>query len=767
GNLVLDCPISEDLLEKYTGENGKPPTSHEFGSMRYQAVTCEPDQFEDQNYQLRPNLYTKERETELLIAITMYNEEEYLLAKTLKGVFQNIIHLSNLKNSEVWGENSWKKIVVCIISDGRSKINPKSQALLASLGVFQTGLAKNKVGKKDVKLHLYEHTTMLGIRSTEENNITFVRFGIPIQLMFCLKEKNQQKINSHRWCFQAFCKVLQPNVIVLLDAGTQPSETSIYHLWNEFYLNDNVGGACGEIKVALGRKWKNLLNPLIAAQNFEYKISNILDKPMESVFGYISVLPGAFSAYRYKALLNDPVTKKGPLDSYFKKEMMEKHNISAGFFDQNMYLAEDRILCFELVFKNEKLCYYEDPDGRPTDTRIGWVSKYVKSAKAETDTPASAADLTKQRRRWLNGSFFAAVFAVTHFYKIWTSSHSFSRKLIIQIEMIYQLISLIISWFAIGSFFLIFRILTSSLEDYFSGADILGGIFLWFYLACLAVTVILSFGNRPDGTRRVYTVMFLFYGILMVYTMFASIYLSVKSIQDFELARNFNNLVFENSRFRDLVVSMSCTIALFYFASFVYFEPWHMFTCFIQYMVISPVYMNILNIYAFVNMHDISWGTREEADKTDLGKDNVDEEYIVALELPSSREDVRKEYMKNHYILNEKVEKKKIVNKEEERKDYYALVRSGILVLWTFTNVVIVVVVLTQDGFTSGANLENIERKRSEIFLTVILWLVAFMTGFRFLGSMLYLVFRMFKQWEYWTVKRELRYRSNDKELGY
>ena len=41
----------------------------------------------------------------------------------------------------------------------------------------------------------------------------------------------------------------------------------------------------------------------------------------QSVFGYISVLPGAFSAYRYKALQNLP-NGTGPLASYFKGELM-------------------------------------------------------------------------------------------------------------------------------------------------------------------------------------------------------------------------------------------------------------------------------------------------------------------------------------------------------------------------------------------------------------------------------------------------------------
>ena len=80
------------------------------------------------------------------------------------------------------------------------------------------------------------------------------------------------------------------SVCVLLDVGTQPGPDSIYHLWKAFDINSSVGGACGEIVALSGLYWRNLLNPLVAAQNFEYKMSNILDKPLESIFGYISVL---------------------------------------------------------------------------------------------------------------------------------------------------------------------------------------------------------------------------------------------------------------------------------------------------------------------------------------------------------------------------------------------------------------------------------------------------------------------------------------------
>lgn len=97
---------------------------------------------------------------------------------------------------------------------------------------------------------------------------------VPVQLICVLKQKNAKKINSHRWLFNALGRQLKPDICVLLDAGTKPGTKSIYYLWEAFYHNKNLGGACGEIHAMLGKGGRKLLNPLVAAQNFEYKMSS-------------------------------------------------------------------------------------------------------------------------------------------------------------------------------------------------------------------------------------------------------------------------------------------------------------------------------------------------------------------------------------------------------------------------------------------------------------------------------------------------------------
>lgn len=41
-----------------------------------------------------------------------------------------------------------------------------------------------------------------------------------------------------------------------------------------------------------------------------------------------------------------------------------------------------------------------------------------------------------------------------------------------------------------------------------------------------------------------------------------------------------------------------------------------MFTSFPQYMLMAPSFTNVLNVYAFCNLHDVTWGTKG-ADKPD------------------------------------------------------------------------------------------------------------------------------------------------------
>jgi chitin synthase len=428
GNLVLDCPIPPRLLNQV--QHAQPPERDEFTHMRYSAATCDPSEFTTKRFTLRQRLFAKPRQTELFVVITMYNEEDELLARTLIGVIKNIEYMNSRTSSKTWGKEAWKKIVVCIVSDGRAKINPRTRSVLAAMGIYQDGIAKQQVNGEDVTAHIYEYTTQMTLEI--KKGIVQVKKGnTPVQILFCLKEKNQKKINSHRWFFQAFGEVLQPNICVLLDAGTRPGRSSVYDLWKAFDREPMCGGACGEIKAML-QHGKNLINPLVAAQNFEYKMSNILDKPLESAFGFITVLPGAFSAYRFVALQNDK-TGQGPLEKYFAGEKM--HGANAGIFTANMYLAEDRILCWELVSKRN----------------CSWILQYVKSATGETDVPTEMADFILQRRRWLNGSFFAAVYSLAHFYQIFRSHHSFLRKTFFFVEFIYQAVNMLFAWFAIVS----------------------------------------------------------------------------------------------------------------------------------------------------------------------------------------------------------------------------------------------------------------------------------------------------------------------------
>jgi len=167
-----------------------------------------------------------------------------------------------------------------------------------------------------------------------------VKEDFRINFFFAVKHLNNGKIDSHLYFFRGFCAELNPDYCLLLDIGTEAKPQSINRLVHYMDAYPKVGGSCGEIAVDLellkGRK-----TIITFAQYYEYKLSHYLDKAFEGCFSYQSVLPGAFSVFRWEAI------KGKPIEEFLKG--LNKHELD--LLQLNMFLAEDRIMCFQIIIQ--------------------------------------------------------------------------------------------------------------------------------------------------------------------------------------------------------------------------------------------------------------------------------------------------------------------------------------------------------------------------------------------------------------------------------
>ncbi|KAJ5768587.1 Chitin synthase [Penicillium manginii] len=743
--LSVDYPVPSAIQNAIQAKyrNDLEGGSEEFTHMRYTAATCDPNEFTLHNgYNLRPAMYN--RHTELLIAVTYYNEDKVLTARTMHGVMQNIRDIVNLKKSEFWnkGGPAWQKIVVALVFDGIDPCDKDTLDLLATLGIYQDGVMKRDVDGKETVAHIFEYTTQLSvtptqqlIRPTDDGPSTLP----PVQMMFCLKQKNSKKINSHRWLFNAFGRILNPEVCILLDAGTKPGTKSLLALWEAFYNDKDLGGACGEIHAMLGKGWRNLINPLVAGQNFEYKISNILDKPLESSFGYVSVLPGAFSAYRFRAIMGRPLEQYFHGDHTLSKQLGKKGIEGMNIFKKNMFLAEDRILCFELVAK----------------AGSKWHLTYVKASKGETDVPEGAAEFISQRRRWLNGSFAAGIYSLMHFGRMYKSGHNIIRMFFLHIQLLYNMFQTFLSWFSLASYWLTTSVImdlvgTPSSNNNNSafpfGKDatpIINTIIKYIYLGFLLLQFILALGNRPKGSKFSYMASFVFFGIVQLYIVVDSLYLVVRAFSggapmDFDTSNGlgaFLKSFFGSSGAGIIIIALAATFGLYFVASFLYADPWHMFTSFPQYIVLQSSYINILNVYAFSNWHDVSWGTKG-SDKADalpsatVTKDEGSKEAVIE-EIDKPQADIDSQFEATvKRALTPFVPP--VEHDEKSLEDSYKSFRTRLVTFWIFSNALLAVCITSESVDKFGFS--NTATERSTRFFQALLWSNAVMALFRFIG---------------------------------
>ncbi len=71
---------------------------------------------------------------------------------------------------------------------------------------------------------------------------------IKLKIISCFKHTNGTKLSSHLWFFEGFCRQFNPEICILLDVGTKPSELGILK-YLEAFTDENIGGVTGFMSV--------------------------------------------------------------------------------------------------------------------------------------------------------------------------------------------------------------------------------------------------------------------------------------------------------------------------------------------------------------------------------------------------------------------------------------------------------------------------------------------------------------------------------------
>ena len=166
---------------------------------------------------------------------------------------------------------------------------------------------------------------------------------------------------------------------------------------------------------------------------------------------------------------------------------------------------------------------------------------------------------------------------------------------------------------------------------------------------------------------------------------------------------------------------------------------------FIQYLLLTPTYINVLNIYAFCNTHDITWGTKGDDKAEKLPSANLKPGGKVDVNIPQDDGDLNAQYEAELAKFATKPPKEENnVSEEDRQADYYKGFRSAVVLVWVFCNFALAAVVLSAAGLEEfSTDNDSTENKRATIYMAVVLWSVAGLSLFKFMGAMWFLTVRM------------------------
>jgi chitin synthase len=206
-----------------------------------------------------------------------------------------------------------------------------------------------------------------------------------------------------------------------------------------------------------------------------------------------------------------------------------------------------------------------------------------------------------------------------------------------------------------------------------------------------------------------------------------------------------------------LIAATISTFGIYFIASFLYVshiqlyplplpthwfmkrDPWHMFSSFLQYLCLAPSFINVLNVYAFCNLHDVSWGTKgsdkAEALPSVSSSKGKNEEAAVVQDTERVQEDLDAVFKETVNRAVTKIDVKEVPEKpslDDQNKTF----RTRLVVFWMLSNAGLAVAIENINGLSSNNELtdEATLRKKQNIYFAFILYSTFGLSAVRFVG---------------------------------
>ena len=519
----------------------------------------------------------------IAVCLSAYNEPLRTIEATLNSIANNIRYLA--------AESKIGKTVAIVLVDGMHNADSKLVDLLRT-GQVDT-LDSSESGLVHLSCRHYRD-----LFPEAEHTPSF-------EIVLCVKDQSQGKLNSHKVFFKEICYALSPTYCMQIDAGSVMMPNCFSIFLKEFENRPNIK-ALGANILAAEPSERSLLTDM---QVGEFIAQGVVAWPSEVAFGFLSVTPGQCSVVRWSEMAapcqdQDDTTT---IDRYLNNADQN------GTLRELMYLAEDRVVTFELLRNSDRAS-----DG------INQTS-FCPDAINYTDSCESADELFRQRRRWINSGLSCRIWVMVKMIEwVITPWLSIKDRLRLSLYLFHASIMMLIEVFLPAIVIFLYLL---SLENLTVTTQIIGvpeslANGMYFALAILAVmsmsSLLLIFTDRLKS-----------YGnTLMSISLAAGIFVTGAGILVNTIPYFFNTLIGasigqspkEQIYVSAMILLNFCLMYLFSKSGRSDQTPKGSRAVYIiKYTLGYLAYKFALTVYAIKNLSDVSWGTKGLTKQRTLG----------------------------------------------------------------------------------------------------------------------------------------------------